>query len=299
MSEKPKLYFIGVTTGSSSIMTVFPRWSEILGLGAEIVGYDIALNAPTSDYERAVQTLQDDNTAKGALVTTHKLDLFAATKDRFDELGDYAQLCAEVSCISKRDGKLIGHAKDPITSGLAIEAFVPQNHWQQTGAQVLCFGAGGAALAISLYLSSLETPPEQLTLVDTREERLAHCKSIHKKLTTSTQFDYILNQDARESDRLLGTQPPHSLIINATGMGKDLPGSPISDAAPFPEHALVWELNYRGELDFYHGAKAQATAKQLHVEDGWTYFLHGWTQVIAEVFQIEMTPELFRKLGDI
>jgi len=24
------------------------------------------------------------------------------------------------------------------------------------------------------------------------------------------------------------------------------------------------------------------------VEDGWTYFIHGWTQVIAEVFHIDI-----------
>ena len=280
-------------------MKVFPRWSEILGLGAEIVGYDIALNAPASAYERAVQVLQDDDTAQGALVTTHKLDLYAATHNLFDEFDDYAKLCAEVSCISKRDGKLVGHAKDPITSGLALEAFVPRNHWQETEGQVLCFGAGGAAVAISLYLASLEKPPQKLTLVDTRGERLEHCKSIHKKLQTTTQFEYQLNRDASENDVLLEAQPPQSLIINATGMGKDLPGSPLSDAAHFPDNALVWELNYRGELNFYHQAKAQEEEKALHVEDGWTYFLHGWTQVIAEVFQVEITPELFEKLGTI
>ena len=280
-------------------MKVFPRWSEILGLGAEIVGYDIALNAPASVYERAVQVLQDDDTAQGALVTTHKLNLYAATQNRFDKLGDYAKLCAEVSCISKRDGKLIGHAKDPITSGLALETFVPENHWRETEGQVLCFGAGGAAVAISLYLASLDEPPQKLTLVDTRGERLDHCKSIHKKLETTTQFEYILNKDAKGNDKLIDSHPPQSLIINATGMGKDLPGSPISDAAQFPERALVWELNYRGELNFYHQAKAQERAKELHLEDGWTYFLHGWTQVIAEVFQVEITPELFEKLGAI
>jgi hypothetical protein len=32
------------------------------------------------------------------------------------------------------------------------------------------------------------------------------------------------------------------------------------------------------------------------VEDGWVYFLHGWTQVVAEVFQINLTPDLFRQL---
>ena len=31
------LYFIGVTTTQSSIMKVFPRWSDILGLDARII----------------------------------------------------------------------------------------------------------------------------------------------------------------------------------------------------------------------------------------------------------------------
>ena len=28
--------------------------------------------------------------------------------------------------------------------------------------------------------------------------------------------------------------------------------------------------------------------KNLHVEDGWVYFLHGWTRVIAEVFHVDI-----------
>ena len=37
---RPTVYFIGVTTKQSSIMNVFPRWSDMLGLGVQIVGYD-------------------------------------------------------------------------------------------------------------------------------------------------------------------------------------------------------------------------------------------------------------------
>ena len=65
--------------------------------------------------------------SRGALVTTHKIDLLKACRDLFDEFDYYAQLTGEISCISKRDGKLCGHAKDPISSGLALEAFLPEN----------------------------------------------------------------------------------------------------------------------------------------------------------------------------
>ena len=76
--------------------------------------------------------------------------------------------------------------------------------------------------------------------------------------------------------------------MNATGLGKDAPGSPLTAAARFPERAIVWDLNYRGDLVLLDQARAQAHERMLQIEDGWTYFLHGWTQVIAEVFHIDI-----------
>jgi shikimate 5-dehydrogenase len=82
-------------------------------------------------------------------------------------------------------------------------------------------------------------------------------------------------------------------------MGKDSPGSPITDDGAFPEAGLVWELNYRGELGFLHQANRQAAERGLHVEDGWRYFIHGWTCVVEEVFDVDMTPQLVDQLSDI
>jgi shikimate 5-dehydrogenase len=73
--------------------------------------------------------------------------------------------------------------------------------------------------------------------------------------------------------------------VNATGMGKDIAGSPLGPQARFPEEAIVWELNYRGQLDFLRQAREQAAERSLRVEEGWTYFIHGWTSVMEEVFE--------------
>ena len=86
-------------------------------------------------------------------------------------------------------------------------------------------------------------------------------------------------------------------MANATGMGKDRPGSPLSDRVVFPRKAAVWEFNYRGSLEFLHQARAQQEVRELLVEDGWVYFLHGWAQVVAQVFDVELTPELFARLA--
>ena len=66
---------------------------------------------------------------------------------------------------------------------------------------------------------------------------------------------------------------------------------PISDSARFPKCSLVWEINYRGGLDFLHQAKRQEKERSLLVEDGWMYFIYGWTQVIAEVIHREIRGE--------
>ncbi|WP_238625908.1 shikimate dehydrogenase family protein [Aggregatilinea lenta] len=299
--EGPTMYFVGVTTGKSSIMKVFPKWSDILGLNAQIVGYDAPIHAQDEVYRAITEHIKTDPLSKGALVTTHKIDLLDATRDLFEYLDPYAQLCGEISSISKRGDQLRGHAKDPITSGLSLQAFVEPGYWGRTGGEVLCLGAGGSAVAISVYFAGLPDAadrPKKFIAVNRSAPRLESLKAIHAKLDTDIEFEYILNDDPRVNDEIMGQLPPYSMVINATGMGKDRPGSPITDDGLFPENGWAWELNYRGELDFMHQAERQQASRGVRIEDGWIYFVHGWTQVIAEVFDVTLTPEIFAKLDD-
>ena len=71
-----------------------------------------------------------------------------------------------------------------------------------------------------------------------------------KRSGTDIAFEYICNQDAARNDAIMAALPAGSIVINATGMGKDRPGSPITDAGLFPVRGIAWEFNYRGELDF-------------------------------------------------
>src|SRR5437868_11826580 len=85
--DRPTMYFIGVTTGQSSIMRLFPVWAGILGIAdAQLVGVDAPLHADAGIYRAAVDQIKDDVLSLGALVTTHKVDLLAAAADLFDEL---------------------------------------------------------------------------------------------------------------------------------------------------------------------------------------------------------------------
>lgn len=300
-ADRPTMYFIGVTTQQSSIMKLFPIWAEALKLkDACIKGIDIGIHAPVEDYRQVVEFIKNDPLSYGALVTTHKIDLYHAAKDLFDYLDPYAELFGELSSISKQDGRLLGHAKDPISSGLALDAFVPANHWKNTSAEVVVLGAGGSALAISAYLAQEkfgDNIPKRIHLTNRSAPRLAEAVRILADLRVP--MSYHLCPQPEWNDKIVDLVPPGSLIINATGLGKDRPGSPLTDSAQFPENGVVWELNYRGSLEFLHQAEAQKDGQHLIVEDGWTYFVHGWTQVIAEVFHVDITGPTFDLCNDL
>jgi shikimate 5-dehydrogenase len=114
---------------------------------------------------------------------------------------------------------------------------------------------------------------------------------------TGIRFEYVENSDPAVNDKLMAQSAPHSLVINATGMGKDTPGSPITDSGVFPLDGIAWELNYRGELDFLQQALRQQEARRLTVVDGWYYFLIGWAKIVGQVFNVEITPERFQQLA--
>ena len=90
-ATRPTMYFIGVTTASSSIMKVFPEWVKELGIDTEIKGIDIAIHEKPEVYREVVDFIKHDPLSLGALVTTHKIDIYAAAHDMFDVIGPYAK----------------------------------------------------------------------------------------------------------------------------------------------------------------------------------------------------------------
>lgn len=284
-ATRPTFYFIGVTTGKSSIMQVFPEWARHLGLGDVVIkGIDLKPHDTVENYRAVVRFLKADPLSLGALVTTHKLDLFAACRDLFDVIDPHASLMQETSCLSKRDGRLICHAKDPISSGLALDGFLKPGHFTK-GAEVFSMGAGGSTIALTWHLMQASRGadrPARIVVSNRSQARLDHIREIHESLATGIPCSYVLAPQAQDNDAVLQDLTPGSVVINATGLGKDAPGSPLTSAGRWPQGAVAWELNYRGELIFLDQARAGAT----QVEDGWTYFIHGWTQVIAEVFDV-------------
>ncbi len=275
----PKMYFIGVTTSESSIHRIFPQWARLAGFeDAALVGIDIPVGGTPEAYRSAVQTIRDDPAALGALVTTHKVQIYAHARDLFTDFDADAERLREVSCIVHRGARLSGLAIDTLTAGLALRSVVAEKPFR---GDVLIMGAGGAAMALAVHLYR-EHQPSAVVLTDVSAARLEQARNL-------TPARMVRVSAAEDHDRLIEALAPGSLIVNATGMGKDRSGSPITSRARFPRGGIAWDFNYRGNLLLLEYARTQG----VRAEDGWEYFLHGWSQIMARVLGFELTPELF------
>jgi shikimate 5-dehydrogenase len=273
------MYFLGVTTAQSSIHKVFPSWTALAGVeGAALRGIDIAVDAPAARHRTAVRAILDDPDAAGGLVTTHKVSVFMHARDLFTDFDADARTLGEVNCIVRRPGALAGLATDTLTAGLALRAILGDD---PAPPAALILGAGGAAVALAVNLQR-EFAVGNIILTDISAARIEHVRTL-----TPARCELVASRE--DHDLLLTAMPPGSLIVNATGIGKDRPGSPLTPGARFPARSIAWDFNYRGNLTFLDLARSQG----VRAVDGWNYFLHGWSQVMARVFGFDLTPALF------
>ena len=302
-AKVPTFYFVGVSTTQSSIMKVFPAWAKQLGISQTIKGIDCKPSSDREVYRSIVNFLREDKLSLGSLVTTHKLDLLEAARDLFDSLDPYALQLAEVSSISKRDGLLRGHATDHIASGLSFDAMTKVGCVVANNPEVCILGAGGSAIALTIHFCNIDNSscPSKIFVTDNNEKRLKHMGKVHKRMKYQIPIEYILCRTAKNNNNAVEKLREGAIVINATGLGKDAPGSPLTDAVVFPDNGLVWDFNYRGDLIFLDQAKSQQESKNLTIHDGWNYFIHGWLSVISEVFNVIIPSEgpEFLKLSDI
>ena len=179
-----------------------------------------------------------------------------------------------------------------ITAGSRCSRIVGDGYWGERE-QLLLLGAGGSSLALTLYLHGARWPGgrcrRRLVVTNRREPRLEEMREIHAEIGFQIPIDYRAGPDPGHQRRGgRGGLRPGSVVVNATGLGKDRPGLTTDRRRRFPTGrspgtsttAATWSSSTRPSV--------QAVRPGLQVEDGWVYFIHGWTRVIAEVFHIDI-----------
>jgi shikimate dehydrogenase len=281
--------FLGVTTRASSITRIFPAWARACDLNLDLRCIDLPLGSPVGSYRALADELLEDHAVLGMVITSHKRAMYEAVADLVVAADPYARAGREVSPLLATDRGLVADACDPRAVRLVLGELLGPRHWQDTASHALVLGSGGAGIAIALTLltrrvgqalASAEEQPRRLVVTDISAQRSDAARELLRPFAGASELEVRI-ADREQTTRLLETLPPGSLVVNATGMGKDTPGSPLAPGAVFPEGARVLDANYRGERPFLEQAHAQAASKCLVVRDGWRYFVHGWTQALA------------------
>lgn len=277
--------FVGVNTSGSRVHELFPRWTATLGVDARIESIDLPLDATQEQYRSLVESIACDRGVIGAVITSHKLRLYATCADLFAEVDHYAAVTHEVNSLHRTARGLCAAARDPLAARAVLDEL------DALSDDVLCLGAGGAATAIALNLVVGKKTPQRAIFTDVRPDRLQALEATLGALgRATTRFEFV---PARATDAMLASLRRGSLVVNATGLGKDVPGSPIGQSALFPANGVIWELNYRGDRPFLAQARRQQRQRRLRVHDGWLYFLHGWFQALAPILDFEPDRRLF------
>lgn len=291
-SETPSMFFLGVTTRASSVHRVFGSWTECLGRSLRLVPRDLGLKSQPSVYREFVNDIRENPRVNlGALVTSHKAALFDAASDMFDRLTPASIRLQEIGMIYWRDGLLVGDANDVLsTRQVARGVLLESETWLAGSKRAVIMGSGGAGVALANTLVT-ETALGCSGVILT-ELNQARAEQVSAMVSSwNSQIPVHVEVVASNSDSLVDSAGAGALIANATGLGKDREGSPITDAVRFPEGSFVWEFNYRfneqSEPTFLEIARSQESEKNLIVEDGWDYFIWGWLGVMANVLGLE------------
>lgn len=162
-----------------------------------------------------------------------------------------------------------------------------------TSARAVILGAGGAGLAFA-YRCAMDPSMgiEQVHLVESDPSRRAVVADLIDGFLDTAQrerrvsFSLTMHASEEAARTLAGLD--RYVLVNATGVGKDLPGDPLDSAASLASCEAFWEFNYRGDLALMDRVRRELP--DTKVADGWDYFACGWSVVMSRVAGIPWSP---------
>ena len=234
-------------------------------------------------YREVIQYIQSRDDIYGVLITSHKIKFFNTCN--FSYLDTYATRLHEISTIVKQNNDLHGYAQDTLASGKMLTQ-IWETYSNYSIKTIVLIGSGGAAIAFCDFLCNSNMGERimnciNLFVVEKNKKKLANIKSIFSN--TPHDISYQLAQSKKELGEVINGINSTAIIINATGMGKDTPGSPLPQKQKFSYGSILWDLNYRGDLKFLKNAAQYNTNTTIHLEDGWQLAVYGWLHVLEKI----------------
>jgi shikimate dehydrogenase len=279
------LVFLGRDAARSLAVTAFPAWMAVLKEECELVCVNMPPNMADREYVALIHELRSRPGCVGMQVTNHKVALFQAARQEFDGFSGDCTVLEEAGGIVITDNRLIGISPD----SAAFRREFGNHRELASSVEVVLLGGGGAARAVVLVASTLPGV-QKISVTEVNPRRRLDFSRWVSNLGPDLQVHIdVLPADA--NDELVSCAGNGALIVNASGMGKDVEGSPVSSSVEFPQESTVWDLNYRGQLDFLVHARQQAEAKRLRIIDGFSLFISNWTWLLENVLRKQLNDQ--------
>jgi shikimate 5-dehydrogenase len=289
-SENKTMYFIGASTAGSSGPRIFNDWCKCMGIRAKLVTLEIPTGASDKKFRDVVQSIRHEQAVRGALIKTHKTRIFESAQDLFDEVQKQAQELNEVGAIFRIGMKLVCEATDPLALRIASDRLL-KSFMRAEWSHVVILGGGGAGLALAhALLSEPCLVTGRMTLVEASQDRVEKINEVTQKISHRCSLE-IEHNPSGNADRFVQDAADGALIVNATSKRKDFPDSPLSSNCKYPYGSILWDFNYRGDLQFLEKARPLAKRLQLKLNNGWYYFVCSWFQVMTRVFDAPQNKE--------
>jgi shikimate dehydrogenase len=176
----------------------------------KVLGLNYAyIASPTSDIERAIETIRTNGIRGVSVTTPHKVGVLKY----LDHIGDATKAIGAVNTVVNDNGKLIGYNTDGDAALKALEEVT-----ELGGKKVIIIGGGGAAQAIA---TALKEKKVNLTILNRTEAR---AKELAKKVGASDAGGLDKISLVNEAD----------ILINATTVGM----SPNTEETIVPKEFL-------------------------------------------------------------
>jgi shikimate dehydrogenase len=173
-------------------------------------------------------------------------------------LGDLlVALAREINCLDLRT-RSAGSARDvmALDAVLAVDA----DSMLRDVPSIACIGAGGSATALLLALGVyVETTlasgvarlagarRPHLTIVGRTQESVDAIDRVHPRVGIPAEaVSLVRARRAGAVGEIVRTPAAGSFVINATGLGKTTPGSPLPGPWAFPDSAVAWASTTAG-----------------------------------------------------
>jgi shikimate dehydrogenase len=283
---RPVVWFIGDDAPGSSAVRAVPRWAEILGRPMELRPVDLRPRPEPGAYEQIFEDAVGDPRCAGAVITGHKVGMYAAVGHRCHLSPDASRL-QEINVVAVRRGYVEGHATDVMSTGTAVDDI-----WPRAGGTVVCLGGGGSARALCRHLLGRPARPRRIVVCERDPQSAGWLADVLARADTAA-VELRVVAGSEHWDDFVGELGPGDLVVNATGLGKTDWRAPVSPAVSYPHGLVVWDLNYRGPLPFLRIAHHQQD-RGLVIVDGARLFALGWLAALGALFRLDR-PERFTK----